>query len=317
MLQHPSPRQLSHASNLLRRFRRVSQSPVSERADPVHFRSVPSPDLAALACDTAAFPSIAWTATTFDPRRGLAPIFRCWRGLIAWDERGWKYPADRPVAVARRRGAQQTRILLIGDAPAAGFGVATHGLGIAGHTARRLSTLTGRGVEVDVFAHPKLSMRTLARRLQHTDRDFAPYDAIVLMLSTTDALTLTRPRDWRKQLLRVLSSLHSVTNAPTLVTTTADLGAIESMCRPRRSIAGRHSTRLNRETKKVSEAGGYPTIELISAPDLESNTYQLWSESISAALAAALGPTPSLRSVRPTHRLPQQSSARRRRPENE
>ncbi len=292
MLQRPSPRQLSRDSNHLRRFHRVPQSPVSEKVDPVHFRSVPTPDLAAPTCDTGAFPSIAWTATTFDPRRGLAPVFRCWRSLIAWDERGWRYPADRPVAVARRRGAQQTRILLIGDAPAAGFGVATHELGIAGHTARRLSTLTGRGVEVDVFAHPKLSMRNLARRLQHTHRDFARYDAIVLMLSTTDALTLTSPRAWRKQLLRALFLLQSVTNAPTLVTTTADLGAIESMCPARRSIAGRHSTRLNRETNKVSEARGYPMIELTSAPDLESNTYQLWSESISAALAAALGPTP-------------------------
>lgn len=117
----------------------------------------------------------------------LGLVFRCWFEFVAQDHRHWMYPADEPRVVVE--GSDPAQILIIGDAPAAGFGVRTHGLGIAGHLARRLSLLSARGVTVTIKAQPKASARSAVPAIEgvlHED-----YDAIVLMLTTTDALCLT------------------------------------------------------------------------------------------------------------------------------
>jgi hypothetical protein len=226
-------------------------------------------------------------AKTFRTTRALVPIFRILAKLIALDDQSWMYPTGEPVA--RARGVQPARLLLIGDAPAAGYGVATHELSVAGHTARALSALIGRGVEVQIYAYPQLTVQKVTRYLKETDRDdFDRYDAIILMLCAADALKLTSPGVWRRQLQLSLALLEQRSAAPTFVTTTADLTRVETLSPRLRFIAGSHAQRLDRETKNVNEARGYPTIQLCSGSDSASSAYEAWSQQIAAAIATAL-----------------------------
>ena len=57
-----------------------------------------------------------------------------------------------PVTVLRRGGPRPLHVLLFGGGPVIGWGLRDHNLGLAGHLADRLASVTRRGVELEVVA---------------------------------------------------------------------------------------------------------------------------------------------------------------------
>jgi hypothetical protein len=225
----------------------------------------------------------------------LAPLFRCWLELATQDQRHWSYPVDTPtVAIC---GKSQVRVLIIGDAPAAGLGVRTHQLGVAGHLARRISWLVGCGAVVTVAAGPQASARSTLRTLNTLPID--GYDAIVLMLATTDSLRLTRPTNWACDMTRVALTISSRVNSELFITSSADLAAIEQLQPVRRLFAGGHARLLNAEAKQISEAVGCTFIELDSVTDIGSGTYEAWAKTIAARIAPTVARTPPPQLAKP------------------
>jgi hypothetical protein len=213
----------------------------------------------------------------------VGPLFWGWFRARTQDEGDWRYPAG-PCAV-RTAGIDPVRILIIGDGPAAGCGVRTHDLGIAGHLARQITGRIDRGVVVTVMAQPGASARATLKRLDEVDLD--GYDTIVLMLATTDAFCLTNRRSWRADMTELVRALSSTGTASLFVTSTANLRVARSLSPLARCLTGRHARMLNMETSRICGQFNTPMIHLDAASGLTSRTYRRWGRRIGAHVVAS------------------------------
>lgn len=222
-------------------------------------------------------------------RVALRPFFRGWFRARTHDESGWCYPAGPPVVSIL--GADPARILLIGDGPAAGYGVLTHHLGVAGHLARHLAERLDRGVVVTVAARPGDSAHSTLRRIR--DQHLGGYHAIVLMLATTDALCLTSRRSWARSMTGLVRTLTSAGSASVFVTTTASVRLARPLSPFRRRVAGEHARMLDAETRRICTEAATPMIRLNAAGELTPRTYAMWGRRIGAHVVRALRPDAS------------------------
>ncbi|PVZ95612.1 hypothetical protein DDQ50_03730 [Amnibacterium flavum] len=214
----------------------------------------------------------------------LGPIFWTLFRARTQDEREWFYPKGPPVISTG--GDDPVQILVIGDGPAAGCGVSIHELGIAGFLARYVATDERRGVVVTVSAEPAASARSTLGGLQDIDLD--RYDAIVLMLATTDAFCLTSRRSWRRSMTGLVQALAS-SNAPSVfVTGAASMQLTRSISPFVRGLTGRHARLLNFETRRICTRFGVPMIPLSAVNDLNSRTYAQWGRRIASHVCRAL-----------------------------
>jgi hypothetical protein len=214
----------------------------------------------------------------------LGPVFWVWLKARTQEEREWLYPAGRSeICIA---GTDPARILVIGDGPAAGFGVRTHQLGIAGHLARYLFGQLQRGVVVTVAAQPGASARSTRKRLGQMELE--GYDSIVLMLATTDAFCLTSRRSWRRNMTGLVHALESTDASAVFVTSAASLHLARPLAPFARRLTGRHARTLNVETSRICAQAHTPMIALDAASDLTSRTYAKWGRRIGAHVARSL-----------------------------
>ncbi|SFN71103.1 hypothetical protein [Mycetocola miduiensis] len=214
----------------------------------------------------------------------LGPLFWGWFRARTEDQREWRYPTGpSEVSIA---GNHPVRILVIGDGPAAGCGVRTHQLGFAGHLARNIAGRLERGVVVTVAAQPAASARSILRRLDGLNLD--GYDAIVLMLATTDAFCLTPRRSWQRDMTALVHALNSGSTASVSVTSAANLHVARSLSPFARFLTGSHARMLDIETSHICAQSNTPMISLDAASDLTSRTYALWGRRIGAHVAGSL-----------------------------
>jgi hypothetical protein len=206
----------------------------------------------------------------------LGPLFWGWFKAKTQEQREWRYPTGpSEVSIA---GTDPAYILVIGDGPAAGFGVRTHQLGIAGHLARHIAEQMERGVVVRVAAQPAASARSTLKRLG--DMDLEGYDCIVLMLATTDAFCLTARRSWRRNMTRLVQALESATTSSVFVTSAASLQWARHLSPFARRLTGRHARTLNVETRRICSQTNTQMIPLDAASGLTSHTYAKWGRRI-------------------------------------
>lgn len=198
-------------------------------------------------------------------------------------EREWLYPAGPPQVSID--GINPLRILVIGDAAAAGCGVLIHDLGIAGYVARHVAERLKRGVIVSVRAEPAASAHSTLAHLADTDLD--GYDAIVLMLATTDAFCLTPRRSWHSSMTGLVLALKAADAASVFVTSAASMHLTESLSSLARRITGSHARALNIETSMVCAISGTPMISLDPVSDLTQSTYARWGRRIGEHIVKA------------------------------
>jgi hypothetical protein len=135
----------------------------------------------------------------------VRPIARAWLASVARASLNVSRPTGAPQVHAD--GADADRILLVADGPSVGHGRFSHELGLAGHLARQLSTLTGRGADIDIVADGNM---TAARCLAVLSTvDLSRFDAIVLTLGANEALGLSSLHTWRLQLVDLLDHIDN------------------------------------------------------------------------------------------------------------
>lgn len=214
----------------------------------------------------------------------LAPLF--WAAFRARtrEQCEWIYPTG-PAAVCVR-GTDPIRILIIGDGAAAGCGVLIHDLGIAGFLARHVAEHLGRGAIVTVSAQPAASARSTLDCLASVDLE--GYDAIVLMLATTDAFCLTGRRSWQRSMTGLVEALTSARCASVCVTSTASMNLTRSISPVARALTGRHARMLDGETERICSRLGVPMITLTAVNDLTSRTYAMWGHRIGTHICRAI-----------------------------
>lgn len=124
----------------------------------------------------------------------------------------------------RRADAEQTaKLLVIGESTAAGVGARTHEAALAGQFARFLSRKIGKTVEWRVIGKSGITIAETIVELvpQIPDEKF---DYILVALCGNEVLSLRSPRQFRRDMLRLLSILQAqapdatffITNAPAI-----------------------------------------------------------------------------------------------------
>ncbi len=108
-------------------------------------------------------------------------------------------------------GADADRILLVGDGPSVGHGVLSHELGLAGHLARRLSPMTGRGVDIDIVVSGVMTAANY--RVSVAGVDLSRFDAVVLTIGANEARALLPAKAWRNSLADMLDHFESASPA--------------------------------------------------------------------------------------------------------
>ncbi len=132
-----------------------------------------------------------------------------WRGPVP-------YPDDLPVV--HGSGPDPDRILLLGGTLVRGMGVRSHELGIPGQLARKLAAHTGHGADVEAHGIPMITVARAEEELrsEHLQR----FDGIVLMLGNGEALSLLPVRQCRRDVRRLIETIHELApNGPPVIIT--------------------------------------------------------------------------------------------------
>lgn len=213
-------------------------------------------------------------------------------------------PNDEPRVHAM--GPDPDRILLIGAGIVRGLGVASYELGLGGHLARRLSALTGRGADVELIGVPALTAQAATRLLG--DVDLERFDSVVLMLGVREAIGLTSPVTWERDIRALLDYIraNSVPDIAVFMIAIPPLAMMFPFSRILTPVLGRHVDRLNATTERQCAASGAHFIPF-GPQDVadfrglaDTTTYAAWSVPVALAMHAALEdavPVPHTRCV--------------------
>lgn len=179
----------------------------------------------------------------------------------------------------------------------AGFGVLTHQIGLLGHLSRQLATVTGRGVEIEACAGAGMTLHKLVGRVQNLPA--VRSDVVLVMVGVDDALRLTAPHLWKRDLQTLLDVLHSeaAEDVQVFLVAIPALNHFQGLAPLPRFVAHWQSRLLNEATNWVCRDRDYVT--QIPFPSLEyegalialaggSERYYRWSTQLAPPLAAAL-----------------------------
>lgn len=219
----------------------------------------------------------------------LHPVRTLWQHWSAGSWRRLPRPVDDPVV--HTPGPDADRLLLVGSGIAVGYGVLSHELGLAGHLARRLSALTGRGTVVTVIADPDLGLADVSELLD--EAQLARCDALLLTLGGAEAATLASPTAWRRALDGVLDSIDALafTGLHVFVVGIPLLSLIPGAFG---SIARRRAVLLNEQSALACAARSGTTFVPLDLTDtaaagvLNRTTYLDWATQIAAGAASIL-----------------------------
>ncbi|TFC96255.1 MULTISPECIES: GAF domain-containing protein [Cryobacterium] len=223
----------------------------------------------------------------------LAPVMRAWAAASERSLDAIPMPTDAPQA--HSAGIDSDRVLIFGAGLAVGRGVVSHNLAMPGSLARALSAQTGRGVDVDLIANPRMTAGSALLDLNGVR--LSRFDAIVVFLGVNDALTLTPTRAWRSDLANLLRFLASASSRSTriIVAGIQPIRSIPIFDSRLGNVADSHARLLNRVTEHLcADADRVTFVPSIAAPTpppgryRSAETYAHWAETLAAQMAPLL-----------------------------
>jgi hypothetical protein len=229
-------------------------------------------------------PSVEWI------RRRLAPVMRMWRAGIKATLVRIPRPFDDPHTSAP--GLNSDRLLIFGAGLAVGWGVSTHDLALPGFLARSLSSLTGRGADVDVIAHPDILLEDALSQLKALP--LWRYDAIVIVLGVNEALQLAPLKVWWRDLAALLAGLEeSFPDKPVVIAGVQRIRSIPVYNSFLGGLADTHATAINQASAqlcaKTQHAIFVPLPDIAAPADDRYRSPDTYAES-ARVLATALMP---------------------------
>lgn len=200
-------------------------------------------------------------------------------------------PHDTPVVHAV--GPDADRMLLLGSGTVRGLGVTTNDLGLGGQLARRISALTGRGVDLELGGATTLLTRQAAELID--DYDVSRFDAIILVMGIRDAVALTNPADWRRDMRRLLEAASRVPQV--FVVAIPDFTRYTDLSPVVKRAIIRHATRLNEVSQRLVEAVPGAVFVPVDAADPghfvrpgSIEVYEIFADAVAPAIARGLDP---------------------------
>jgi lysophospholipase L1-like esterase len=244
--------------------------------------------------------------------------------IVRPSQRGWfialrsnwgtiPHPEDDPTVMVA--GPDADHILLIGDGPVIGFGVASHDLALPGQVARQVAGITGRGAIVQCISDEGLMVHNIEQR--YLDNRTEHHDAIVVFLGISDATRFTSPRVWRSHLRHFIRAVNSDERGIVriVLVAIAPISTMPMLTGLPARLTQRQADSLNLELEAV--AGEFANVTFLPflpprEPDPQryrsAQTYRAWAALISPTVATLLGH--GIAAVRQLARNPVQESGR-------
>lgn len=200
-------------------------------------------------------------------------------------------PQDRPVVHAA--GPDPDRLLLIGTGAVRGMGITSNEIGLGGQLARRLTPLTGRGVDIELAGTTTLIAAQAAALLDGYDT--SRFDAMVLLVGLRDAVRQTRLSEWRRDMAQLLTIASRVPQV--FVVGIPDFTMYLDVPPLAARLIRAHHTRLNDATRAVVAA--MPGVEYVPLEPAEPDhfvspgsveIYESWADLLAPPIAAGLDP---------------------------
>jgi len=200
------------------------------------------------------------------------------------------HPRDSPTV---KYGNDGPRILLLGNGPAHGWGVASHELALTGQLAREICEWAPTGCRVDYIGDERMNAATARAWLGNND--LSVYDCAVVVVGINDAVRFTPESSWQRSFGGLLQYLEAELPAHAPIRL-AEIGQVTSVGAST-SFLGRlatvHARRLNAVLHGL--VAGRPSCEVfeIGAPDSRHGStvgsaalYQDWAR----VIARHIGP---------------------------
>lgn len=220
-------------------------------------------------------------------------------------------PVPRDTPVVHAVGPDADRLLLIGSGTVRGLGVTANDLGLGGQLARRLSPLTGRGVDLELAGAVTLTARQAAELIE--GYDISRFDAIILVMGIRDAVTLTTARDWRRNMRRLLDAASRVPQV--FVVAIPDFTRYTDLRPSIKRIILRHAARLNDESRRI--VATVPGAQFVTVHAAETDhfvrpgsveVYEIFADALAPSIARQLDPV--LHALRPSEGISEQARQR-------
>jgi lysophospholipase L1-like esterase len=179
----------------------------------------------------------------------LRPLAKLWYAYSLGQGRDVPKPRDAPAVRSHEPDAD--RVLLLGNGPCHGWGVATHQLALAGALARAVERRTARGCDVDYVGNEVMNLASTLSWIG--DRELSVYDTVVVVLGMNDAVRLTPLDRWTSGLEDLLDRLRERVRpeARILVAGLQPVGSVAVYEGIVSRVAQRHADRMNAATKRI------------------------------------------------------------------
>jgi hypothetical protein len=237
--------------------------------------------------------------------------------LAATESRSASVPKPMDAPVIHTAGTDPARVLIIGSGISVGFGVLSHELALPGQLARRLTSMTGRAMDIDVVSNRPMTAETCTDALAAVA--VSRYDVVIVALGLIETVTFTAVNVWRRGLQRVIDEITLAGRTGQLVFALAvpPLESLQAYPRFIETFGGRHAADLNAATEALCagdervtflpfKPGRRKETERFRGPD----TYAAWAQLIAEPIAARLcaGRVERTELVEPQAELERQSS---------
>ena len=221
----------------------------------------------------------------------LRPAFRLW--YLWWLSRSRRVLSARDEPSARSADRTADTVLVVGNGPAHGWGVASHQDALVGQLARATTATTGRPTSVDLVGDEMMSLEATRAWIRGTD--LALYDAVVVVVGLNDALRLTPLAVWERELRALVTEVEGRAHATarTVLVGIPPVRSLKAFDSPLGSVAQRHADRLDAVAREVAEEAGLTWVPLPAAdrPRREhgsARTHAVWAGAIAEPLSPLL-----------------------------
>jgi lysophospholipase L1-like esterase len=226
------------------------------------------------------------------PYERLRPVMKLW--YLWWLSRSRHVlsPRDEPTARASARDADT--VLIVGNGPAHGWGVASHDQALPGQLSRASSGATGRPCSVDYVGDEMMNIESARAWIR--DTDLGLYDTVVVLVGLNDAVRLTPLDVWERELRLLVATIarRSHPTARTVLVGVPPVRSAKAFDSLLGSVAEHHGERMNALTELVAGESGLDYFRLpaglrrADSPHGCAEGYRRWAQTIAHRIAPTL-----------------------------
>lgn len=179
----------------------------------------------------------------------LAPLLWLQGRYARWRTPRLSPPSD-PLLGLTGNSARTFSLLMLGESPAAGIGVATREESLPAQLAVEISRRRGQGVRWRSVAVNGASIHdVIFQQLPQVSEQ--PADLVVVVIGVNDTTGLTPRTRWRQRILALVTAIRAFTDAPILFASLPRMDSFTAMPQPLRTVMGLRARLLDHDLRAM------------------------------------------------------------------